>query len=139
MLQAYFTQIGEAPTSSTHISRVPTPALPPQLSAIRQSQPPVHNSKKPSKGIKAYPNGWRKVLNGAKDIVQGSVLIKNPFPSPDLTQTAIIEAFHEVLASECISGLILEPGASLLIELLTTSLHHHKKQGFRGASRWPVS
>jgi hypothetical protein len=63
--------------------------------------------------MKAYPDGWQKVLNGAKDVIRGTVLIKDPFPTPNLARITVNEAFHEVVASECTSnGLVLEPGAS---------------------------
>lgn len=77
---------------------------------------------KPSKGLKAYPDGWQKVLNGAKDVVRGSVLVKEPFPSSHMARIAVNEAFHEVLASECTeNGLVLEPGASPSTKFQTVS------------------
>ena len=91
---------------------IPAPQLP--SSTILQSQSQVHPSKQRSKGIKAYPDGWKKVLNGAKDVVRGSVMIDEPFPTPDLARITVTEAFHEVLTSECkVNGLVLEPGMSL--------------------------
>jgi hypothetical protein len=92
--------------------------LPTVLQPPSQARP----SKKPSKGIKAYPDGWQQVLAGAKDVVRGSVLIKDPFPTPNLARITVNEAFHEVLASECnTNGLVLEPGESLSIEHSTSA------------------
>ena len=72
LLQVYFVQISNGTF---------TPAPPPQVALPTIPQPPAHQSKKPLKGIKGYPDGWQQVLNGAKDVVRGSVLIKDPFPS----------------------------------------------------------
>ena len=99
LIQAYLTQL----------SGTSTPALPVQVSAILPSH--TNQPKKSSKGIKAYPDGWQTVLNTAKDVVHGSVLIKNPFPSPNLTWIAANKGFHEAVAAKCSdNGLILEPG-----------------------------
>lgn len=98
-----------------------------QLSSLFQSHPPpppppppqpqaIRTLKKPSKGVKAYPHGWQQVLNGAKDVVRGTVLVKELFPNTNPARVTVGEAFHEVLASECnINGLVLEPGGSPLI------------------------
>lgn len=108
--QAYLAQFNSHSASApqSHSSTV----VPPQ-----DSQP-----KKPSKGIKSYPDGWQKLLNIAKDVVRGSVLIKHPFPSPSLTRITANESFHEVQASECANGLILEPGTPPLMNLRVTPL-----------------
>ena len=130
LLQAYFAQLSGAST----------PALQVPLPAILQSQvhhPQVNLSKKPSKGIKGYPDGWQKVLNGAKDIVRGSVLIKDPFPTPNLARITVNEAFHEVLASECSNnGLVLEPGTSFRRNHGPLSNDSMSKQGSHGPNRW---
>ena len=50
-------------------------------------------------------------LNTAKNIVQGTVLIENPFPSPNLAHITANKAFHKAVVTECsTNGLILEPG-----------------------------
>ena len=99
LIQAYLTQL----------SGTSTPALPVQVSAILPSH--TNQPKKSSKGIKAYPDGWQTVLNTAKDIIRGSVLIKNLFPSPNLARIAANKGFHQAVAAECSdNGLVLEPG-----------------------------
>ncbi|KAF9781496.1 hypothetical protein BJ322DRAFT_1022910 [Thelephora terrestris] len=80
------------------------PARPPQSSSVSQPQG------KPSKGIKAYPDGWRQVLNSAKDIVRSSILLKDPFPAPGQARITVNECFHEAVTTECRDGLTLEPG-----------------------------
>ena len=104
------------------------PTLPVPLSTAL----PSHNNqpKQRSKGIKAYPDGWWTVLNTAKDIVRGTVLIKNPFPSPNLTHITANEAFHEAVATECgTNGLILKPGEYTL-HIVNSSLIPYQKTGF---------
>jgi hypothetical protein len=114
---------------------IPAPTFQLPSTTISQPQPQAHPLAKPSKGIKAYPDGWRKVLGGAKDVVRGSVLIRDPFPSANLARITVNEAFHEVLASECnINGLVLEPGMSpskINQHLMLTSI-----QDTRGARKW---
>ena len=108
LLQALFTQINGAST----------PVLPLQLSTILPSQ--GGQSRKASKGIKAFPDRWQKVLNIAKDVAQGWMSLKNPFPTSKLAHLHVNKAFHEVLVAECdTNGLVLEPGAHPLS--LTTS------------------
>ena len=118
LLQAYLAQISGASTPAPQPLSLPTILQP-------QSQ---QRSKQPSKGIKAYPDGWKQVLNGAKDVVRGSVLVKDPFPSSNLAHITVTEAFHEVVASECnVNGLVLEPGMTPPMNLPTILLPLHKK------------
>ena len=97
LLQAYLTQVGG-------------PYIPAQ-----QVQPPPASQLQPktSKGIRGYPDGWRKVLNSAKDIVRTTILLKDPFPAPGQVRITVNECFHEVLTTKCQNGLVLEPGESL--------------------------
>ena len=60
LLQAYFVQISNGTF---------TPAPAPQVTLPTIPQPPAHQSKKPLKGIKGYPDRWQQVLNGAKDVI----------------------------------------------------------------------
>ena len=104
------------------------PTLPVPLSTAL----PSHNNqpKQCSKGIKAYPDGWQTVLNTAKDVVRGTVLIKNPFPSPNLACITANKAFHEAVATECgTNGLILEPG-EYTSHIVNSSLIPYRKIGF---------
>jgi hypothetical protein len=71
---------------------------------------PQKNRSKVSKGVKAYPDGWRHVLNYAKDIIRAPILLKDSFPTPSQAQIIVNESFHEALATECSRGLVLEPG-----------------------------
>jgi hypothetical protein len=72
---------------------------------------PHEHHAKPSKGIKAFPEGWRKVLNHAKDIVRASVLLQEPFPGPPRARVIVNECFHEAVTTECdLNKVILEPG-----------------------------
>lgn len=118
LLQAYLTQ-----TSSPSIpaSPVQTPAIPePQC-----GRPGV------SRGIKGYPDGWRQVLNSAKDIVRSSILLKDPFPGPGQARITVNECFHEALTTECRNGLILEPGMLLADgSAYQQSLTHLDQTGF---------
>lgn len=112
LIQAYLAQISGASTSS----------LP-----VQSLQPQGPQSKKPSKGVKGYPDGWQTLLNSAKDVVRGSILLKNPFPGANLARITVTEGFHEALSLECgTNGLVLEPG-SYSDELQTISLRLHKK------------
>ena len=97
------------------------------------SQPPSQTPKgKGSKGIKAYPNGWRKVLNYAKVIMRSTVLITQPFPPPGKARVTANECFHEALTVECEDGANVEPGMSLFKEkpLLPTGFSPHGRTGF---------
>jgi hypothetical protein len=67
---------------------------------------------KKSRGVKGYPDGWRQVLNSAKDIVRSSILLEDPFPGPTRARVSVNECFHEALTSECEGGLVLESGMS---------------------------
>ena len=52
------------------------------------------------------------MLNIAKDVARGWMLLKNPFPTSKLARLHVNKAFHEVLVAECdTNGLVLEPGA----------------------------
>ena len=97
LLQAYLAQVGGPPP----------PMCPVQ---------PQNNRTKASKGIKGYPDGWRQVLNSAKDIVRSLVLLKEPFPGPGQARIIVNECFHEALTTECNNGLVLEPGMFLPIK-----------------------
>ena len=101
LFQAYLAQINAS-----------TPPLQVQLPSLLQSQ--GHEQKKPSKGIKGYPDGWQLLLNSAKDLVRTSVLFKNPFPSPNISRTMVDECFNEAFVAKCSTNeLVLEPGTSL--------------------------
>ena len=84
--------------------------------ATLQVQPPTtvpqprSDQVKVSRGVKGYPDGWRQVLNSAKDIVRSSILLKNPFPGPAQARVSVNECFHEALTNECENGTVLEPG-----------------------------
>ena len=99
-------------------------------------QPP-NNRSKVSKGVKAYPEGWRHVLNCAKDIVRAPILLKDSFPSPSQARIIVNEAFHEALATECTNGLVLEPGTSLSYKIVSgiNLVWLFSKQDSRGLNR----
>ena len=103
--------------------------LPPLL------QPQGHQLKKPSKGVKGYPDGWQRVLNSAKDVVRETVLTKHPFPSSHLSRVTADECFHKALATECgANGLVLEPGTFSDHAVTSRSFFH--KKGSRGPNQW---
>ena len=85
-----------------------------QSPTISQPQSSQANA---SKGINSYPDGWRQVLNSAKDIVRSWILLKDPFPGPGQARITVNECFHEAVTTECGNGLILEPGTSLTDEI----------------------
>lgn len=105
LLHAFHPQVGSTPAALQVQSHA----------AISQSQGP---GEKTSKGIRAYPDGWRKALNTAKDIVRSTILLKQPFPEPGKARISANECLHEAVITECESGTILEPGMSLLETLL---------------------
>lgn len=79
---------------------------------------------KASRGIKNYPDGWRKILNSAKDLVRSSILLDEPFPGPHQARVAATESLHEAYTTECDSGTVAEPGmisAANTTSPLTTS------------------
>ncbi len=92
------------------------------LSQTVKSLTPVHQSPlssssrlpgvrgKVSKGVKAFPDGWRQVLNNAKDIMRCSILLDDPFPGPSNARVMVTESFHEAYGTECDAGLVLEDG-----------------------------
>lgn len=135
LLQALLSQMLSGTTAPTLQQLSSIFPIQPQVTASK-AWPQGTASKKPSRGIKAYPDGWQKVLNSAKDVVRGSVLVKDPFPSANIARIAVSEAFHEVQASECnVNGLVLEPGMSPLMRLQPFS-SLHKKQDSHGPKRW---
>lgn len=71
---------------------------------------------KASKGIKKYPDGWRQILNAAKDLVRGTILLEEPFPGPHQARITATESFHEVYTVECQSGTVVEPGMTSIID-----------------------
>ena len=77
------------------------------------AQPQVPQSRS-SRGVRAYPNGWRQVLNHAKDIVCSSVLLQEPFPRAAQARVTITECFHEATMILCDKGVTLEPGMSCI-------------------------
>lgn len=89
------------------------------------------NKEKVSKGVKAYPDGWRKVLNNAKDNVRSGLLLKEPFPTSKDARVSVTEAFHETHTAECNNGTVLEPGASISTISSYASIHTTTKQVFR--------
>jgi hypothetical protein len=82
-------------------------------------QPQTHQAKV-SKGVRNYPDGWQRVLNGAKDVVRSSILLKEPFPGPNQARITVNECFHEVFAAELTDGLILEPGMQVHVDNFTS-------------------
>lgn len=74
--------------------------------------PPVHQAKT-SKGIRAYPDGWRQVLNYSKDIIRASILLQVPFPRPAQARITVNESFHEAATIERENGTVLESGTFL--------------------------
>ena len=90
-----------------------TPAIPqlPSPTTI-QSQ----GGKKLPKGVKAYPDGWHKILNNAKDIAHSGLLLKQPFPTSKNARIMVTEALHEAQTSECTNGMI--PKSSMSISKL---------------------
>lgn len=93
------------------------------------SSQPQRTKAKTSKGIRGYPDGWRQVLNSAKDIVWCSVLLKDPFPGPGQAQITTNECFHEALTTECENGLVVENGMSPA-DLISNLLTHPYQTGF---------
>ena len=75
---------------------------------------PQASQTKASKGVRSYPDGWRKVLNLAKDIVRASVLLQEPFPRPAQAHITATECFHEAVTIECDDGAKLESGMSYI-------------------------
>jgi hypothetical protein len=125
LLQAYFAQHG-GPTPTTLQVQHPTTI----------SQPQSHKAKA-SRGVKGYPDGWRQVLNHAKDIVRSSILLNEPFPGPRQARVTVNECFYEAHIAECEAGTILEPGMIFIADaasLLTTFLCTPAEQVSRGAT-----
>ena len=75
-------------------------------------QPQVDGLPKAKKGARTYPAGWQKLLNASKDLIRGSILLKNPFPDPPLAHVWINECFQEIYTTKCNEGIVLEPGMS---------------------------
>jgi len=75
--------------------------------------------------MKDFPDGWRQVLNSAKDIVRSSILLTEPFPGPVRARICVSECFHEAVINECEGGTNLEEGTFHFIEILSplTILH----------------
>ena len=67
---------------------------------------------KVSKSVKGYPDGWRKILNNAKDTVRSGLLLKQPFLESGKARLTVTDAFHEVQSAECENGMVLERGTS---------------------------
>jgi len=102
------------------------------------SQPQTRQAKV-SRGVKGYPDGWRQVLNSAKDIVRSSILLKEPFPGPRQARITVNECFHEAHTTECENGTILEPGMVFVTNAtspLTIFLHTPAEQVSHGAMGW---
>lgn len=98
LLQAFLAHAGGPALATLQIQ---PPAAVPQ---------PQSGHVKMSRGVKGYPDGWRQVLNSAKDIVRSSILLTDPFPGPAQARVSVNECFHEALTNECENGTVLEPG-----------------------------
>ncbi|KAF9777993.1 hypothetical protein BJ322DRAFT_1214923 [Thelephora terrestris] len=95
----------------------------PPISAVQVLAPqPQPKNFKPSKGIKGYPDEWRKILIASKDVVRASILLKHPFPGPHLARITVNECFHEVFTTARNDGVIPEPGFSWSEHMLTILL-----------------
>jgi hypothetical protein len=86
-----------------------------QLASLNQAVPQLPPSNavdtgRVSKGIRAYPDGWRRALNDAKVTVRSVILLKQPFPSTGDARISVIEVFHEAQMAICDSGVVLEHG-----------------------------
>lgn len=90
---------------------------------------------KTSKGVRAYPDKWRQVLNRAKDIVRFSVLLQEPFPRPAQACITVTECFHEAMTIECGNNMVLEPGMLCFKTIVPSNVSHPVGKDFHGMAK----